>query len=275
MGSHESVSSAQPTTDLAMADVTPLRPGPWQVPDGWQQGRGAWGGLVIAAVLRAAAGSEVDEGHPDRLPRSVTAEIVAPVLAGEALIECTQVRRGSATATWSVRIDSAGETATRASVVFGDPRKGEPLDTTPARPPDVADWRDIPVVELGPPIAPPFLQHLSMRPISGFPVSGSQDDIVMWLTYPQGRLDAAALLALVDGPWPVALVRSRENRPMATLSFFATLLVDPQDLPPGEPLLYRSRLLGQHDGYTTEQRELWTADGRLAVENVQLITLIR
>ena len=25
----------------------------WQVPDGWQQGRGAWGGRVAAGVARA------------------------------------------------------------------------------------------------------------------------------------------------------------------------------------------------------------------------------
>jgi hypothetical protein len=34
-------------------------------------------------------------------------------------------------------------------------------------------------------------------------------------------------------------------------------------------------MVASADGYVTETRELWTPDGRLAVHNTQVITLIR
>ena len=41
------------------------------------------------------------------------------------------------------------------------------------------------------------------------------------------------------------------------------------------PLLHRGRMLGLAEGYSTESRELWTPDGRLAVHNSQVIAIIR
>lgn len=48
--------SATPESYQSGARITPTSTtaATWQTPDGWQQGRGAWGGLVIAALLNAA-----------------------------------------------------------------------------------------------------------------------------------------------------------------------------------------------------------------------------
>ena len=266
---------APPPSLLALADAATPHQGRWQVPDGWQQGRGAWGGLVIAAIVRAAGQAEAEAGYGQRPVRSVSAQIVAPVVVGTAHVEASEVRRGSATATWAVSIVSDDATAVHATVVFGDDRSGEPIPHEPPAAVDMPSWEDLAVVDIGPPLAPPFLQHLRMRPVSGLPYTGSVDDIVVWLSYPQGRLDAAAMLALVDGPWPVPLVRITQARPMATLSFMATALIDPAEIDGDQPLLFRSELLGERAGYATERRQLWTPDGRLAVENLQLITIIK
>lgn len=261
-------------TQVALAHAADPRDGRWSVPDGWQQGRGAWGGLVIAALVRAAEAAEAQVGSPGRAVRSVSAQIVAPVLVGDAGVTTREVRRGSSTSTWAVEITVEEATAVSASVVFGDPRRGEPIAHQPGEPPTAPDWSGMAPVELGPPLAPAFLQHLTMRPISGFPYSGSTDDILVWLGYPQGDFDAGSLLGLVDGPWPVPLARITEPRPMATLSFMANLLIDPREVDPAQPLLFCSQMLGEQAGYVTERRQLWTADGRLAVENLQLITII-
>jgi hypothetical protein len=260
---------------VALDQVVISPDGRWVVPDGWQQGRGAWGGLIIAAVVRAAVQAEAEAGFPDRSVRSVSANIVAPVLVGEAQVSVAQVRRGSATATWQVAITQEAQSCAHATVVFGDPRRGDAIAHTAPTPPDVPAWTTVEPVFVGPPLAPPFFQHLSMRPVSGLPYSGSQDEVVAWLSYPRGDMDAAALLALVDGPWPVSLVRITQPRPMATLSFMATALIDPHDIDTTQPLLFSSTLLGVNAGYATEQRRLWTPDGRLAVENLQLITIIK
>lgn len=62
---------------------------------------------------------------------------------------------------------------------------------------------------------------------------------------------------------------------MATVSFSAHLLVDPTTLPAGEPLLFQASMAAARDGFTTETRRLWSTDGRLVVENLQSIVVIR
>ena len=70
------------TSDLAQASaVEALGAGRFHgvVPDGWQQGRGAFGGLVLAALARAV---EMSEPEKDRTLRSFNGEIAGPVLPG-------------------------------------------------------------------------------------------------------------------------------------------------------------------------------------------------
>ena len=51
----------------------------FMVPDGWQQGRGAFGGLVVGAMVRAAI---VTTNDVTRVVRSVTAELLGPDFQG-------------------------------------------------------------------------------------------------------------------------------------------------------------------------------------------------
>lgn len=256
------------------AELVHVRDGVWDVPEGWRQGRGAWGGLVVAAAVRAARA--VDPGAPPL--REISVHMVGPVLAGPAQVACTLVRRGSATAVWHVAIASQeGETWATATVVFGGDRApdvdGHPVLRMPAAP----DWRDLEPLNLEPPLAPEFLQHLAVRPVSGFPYSGTHDDVLGWVApaLTPTSYDDATLVGLVDALWPAALVQVSTARPMATLSFSATLLVDPVTVDAAAPMLHRGRMLGLAQGYSTESRELWTADGRLAVHNAQVIAIIR
>lgn len=256
------------------AQLVDVHDGVWDVPEGWRQGRGAWGGLVVAAAVRAARA--VDPGAPPL--REISVHMVGPVLAGPAQVACTLVRRGSATAVWHVAIASQeGETWATATVVFGGDRApdvdGHPVLRMPAAP----DWRDLEPLNLEPPLAPEFLQHLAVRPVSGFPYSGTHDDVLGWVApaLTPTSYDDATLVGLVDALWPAALVQVSTARPMATLSFSATLLVDPVTVDAAAPMLHRGRMLGLAQGYSTESRELWTADGRLAVHNAQVIAIIR
>jgi hypothetical protein len=256
------------------SDLVDVRGGVWDVPEGWRQGRGAWGGLVVAAAIRAARA--VDPEVPPL--REISVHMVGPVLAGPAQVACTLVRRGSSTAVWHVAIASQeGETWATATVVFGGDRAPD-MDGHPVlRMPAAADWRELEPLTLEPPLAPEFLQHLAVRPVSGFPYSGTRDDVLGWVApaVAPPSYDDATLTGMVDALWPAALVQVSTARPMATLSFSATLLIDPATLDPAVPLLHHGRMLGLAQGYSTESRELWTADGRLAVHNSQVIAIIR
>lgn len=257
------------------ADLVDVRDGIWEVPEGWRQGRGAWGGLVVAAAVRAARAAG---GAQEPALREISVHMVGPVAAGPAQVACRLVRRGSSTAVWQVTIASqTGETWAVATVVFGAARAldvaGQSMLTMPSAP----AWADMEPLTLEPPLAPEFLQHLAVRPVSGYPYSAGSDDVLGWVApgVPLSSYDDATLTGMVDALWPATLVQVQTARPMATLSFSATLLVDPATVDASAPLLHRGRLLAMAEGYATESRELWTADGRLAVHNSQVIAVIR
>jgi hypothetical protein len=84
----------------------------------------------------------------------------------------------------------------------------------------------------------------------------------------------ARILGLIDAWWPGALVASDRMRPLATVMFAATILVDPADLDSGQPLFYEGELTAGSQGFTSEVRRLWSPDGHLVAENLQSIVVI-
>src|SRR5262245_49584310 len=86
------------------------------VPDGWQQGRGAFGGFVVAMLVRAV---ERFAGDPARTLRSLTAELCGPTLPGEAELQVEALRVGSGVGTYAVRLRQSGEVQAHAVCVLG------------------------------------------------------------------------------------------------------------------------------------------------------------
>lgn len=245
----------------------------WSVPDGWQQGRGAWGGLVVGAVVDAVQRRESSE----RPVRSVSLHLPAPAVVGPHRLEVDCLRAGSAMSTWTVQIIGAERVAL--GVVQTGAARADDID--PSWPhwqtadSDGGDWTQSPIVPLGAPIAPPFTEHLQFRPGAGLPASG-ESRVTGWVRFPDlDAWDAATLLAIADSWWPVALSRSPVARPMATVSFAANLLVDPASVDPQAPLFYEGTVAAAHAGYTSELRRLWAPDGQLVVENLQSIAVIK
>ena len=64
-----------------------------EVQPGWAQGRGTFGGLVLAALVRAMQQCEPES---ERSLRSVTGELVGPVVPGACEITVELLRRGNA-----------------------------------------------------------------------------------------------------------------------------------------------------------------------------------
>ena len=248
----------------------------WTVPDGWQQGRGAWGGLVVGALARAVMRSERDA---DRLLRSVSAQLIAPAQAGDHSISVECVRRGTAVSTWTAVLrDNEQRTVALLTAVLGATRDL-------VEPPNFADWRssaapsvpvaaDVPSLDLPSFGGPVFMQHLDMRPVEGIPGSGDRPETCGWVALKRSvPVDAAVLVALVDAWWPASLVAMTAMRPIATVGFSANLVCDPLDVPEG-PLLHHAFVTGADEGFTSEVRRLWTPDGRLVVDNLQSVVLI-
>jgi hypothetical protein len=270
------------------------------VADGWQTGRGAWGGLVVGATVRALAAVEPE---PQRRLRSLTAELVGPVPPGRHELRTEVLRRGSATTTVAARLlgpdagpdggpspDSPpGNVLAHAVGVLGARRSTQGAADGPGwltidPPAELArGWQAVPVLEIGPPVAPRFSRHLEYRPIAGIPYSGATEGTALGWVRPRDPVavvDDALVAALADAWWLSLLVRIDGVRPVGTLAFTFDLVGEPAALPRDDdgrmlPLLHRGRVLAAHDGYAVETRELWTADGDLLGLNTQTAAVIR
>lgn len=247
----------------------------WVVPDGWQQGRGSWGGLPVGAMVAAVRQAE---GDPDRRIRSVSLQLSAPAMVGEHHVTVTPLRVGKAMSTWDACIrDSDGGFVAGGTLITGAPRPSRDQfndqSWSPLTAPAAPAWKTIPVAPTPPPF-PTFTQHCEYRPITGVPLQGGYAETLGWVNYRTPiEWNEAALIALADAWYTVTLVPLAHLLPVGTINFSANLLIDPASLVAGEPLLHHGLVTGSMDGYASEQRRLWTSDGRLAVDNLQSVAV--
>lgn len=231
---------------------------------------------MVGSLLRAITSAEPD---PTRTIRSVSAQLTAPALVGDLGVVVREIRRGSAMSTWSAEAtDASGARVAVLTAILGSARPiGPALDVAEwgtLTPPSLPPFDDVPRVSLGP-LGPVFMAHIDMRPTVGVPTSGGPAETLGWVRYdPSEPPTSQSLLALVDAWWPACLVPLRDMRPIATVNFTANLLVDPDSIGAQEPLIHHAFVSGGSQGFTSEQRRLWTADGRLVVDNLQSILFI-
>ncbi|MBK9032786.1 MAG: thioesterase family protein [Myxococcales bacterium] len=256
----------------AASTITPLGEDrfAWDVPDGWQQGKGAFGGLVIGALARAMAACEPE---PARALRSLTAELCAPMLTGATTIAVTALRRGRGITYLEARARQGDAVIARASGLFGAARPPTTLRLTPT-PPTLAAFDTVAVAPLGQAPSPRFTACYEFRTLGPPPFAAAAEPTAAGWLRERGviaaprPLDAADVIGLLDAWWPCALVVEATPRPMATVAFTAELLVDPASLDPAAPFAYVAHLAGGVDGYSVELRHLWQGD-RLVALNQQ------
>lgn len=267
----------QPTPDAPLdllTAVTPLGDGRYeaQVPDGWQQGRGAFGGLVTATLVRA-----MEAATPGRPLRSLTAELCGPTQPGRAELRVETLREGSAVTTVAARLVQGAEVQAHAVGVLGKERLKD-FDGTHLEAPTRPDWRKMERLPIEPPFGPDFARYWDFRTTS-LPFTGQTDghDASGWIRplAPGVKRDAAFLAACIDAWWPTFFARTSTLRPMATIAFTFQPVGHFEGLDPAAPLFHRARLVAADGGYGVEFRELWGEDGRLLALNQQTIVVIK
>jgi hypothetical protein len=234
------------------------------IPDGWQQGRGAFGGVVLGTLARAMIASEPD---PSRQLRMIAGEICAPVLSIESRVEVSVLRRGKNLTNLDARMIQDGEVVARASAGLSAPRRTGG-DVYMPSPPDRK-----PIAESGPavmpsPPAPSFARHYEFHVTGPLPFSRGDEPVVHGYVRertPPSMLDAPAIIGLLDSFWPALFSVASAPRPMATAGFTAELLADPRSLDPAAPLFYRAHVAALRDGFFVEMRELWFEDSIVAM----------
>jgi acyl-CoA thioesterase len=270
MASLSDVCTPRPTGDHYQLDIV----------DGWRMGRGAFGGLVVAALVNAIEQRVAD---PARRVRSVTAELPGPVDAGTVDIAVDTLRRGNNVSTVRAALSQHGEIRSHAVAVLAAARTARdaaaPVAWNDLTPPAAPAWTELaPMDRTRPGPWPEFAQHFEYRPVEGIADSDAQPRAVGWVRArdPGPQRGAALIAALIDAWWPVAFARliPAGPRPMATIAFTLDIAGGLDGLDPAAPLLYRGTAPVCTDGYVLETRELWGADGRLVAVNHQTFVII-
>ncbi len=249
----------------------------WSVPSGWMQGRGAFGGLVVGACIRAM---EEIVGAPDRALRAVSGTMCGPVKPGTAAIEVAVLREGSGTSALTATVTQGPEVRAHFVAVFGATREVDGAQWLEHTPPDVPHWRDVDTIEMAPGMAPEFTRHVDFKVVGAFPFSGSdRRETGGWVRFREGERgearDAAYIAGLADCWWPTVYMIEPSARPMATIMYTLELLEPWGDLPADAPLYYTARSPGGAGGFGVEVREMWDERGRLVALNQQTITIIK
>lgn len=264
-------------SDSSLAtSVRPLGGGRFEVdiPDGWQQGRGAFGGMVLGAMTRAMEQTLATPAWP---LRSLMGQLPAPVMVGKAQLTVEELRRGSGTSTFSARLSQDSGVVAAATAVFGKQRLTD-RDWVSLPAPSPTPFADVPVVPVGPPFAPDFARFFEFRAEKHLPFSGGADALAEgWIRPVEASLGwgAPEVVALVDAWWPAPFVREEAPRPISTIAFAFQLCAPLSRLVPGEPLFHRAHAVAGHDGFYVELRELWDARGQLVALNQQTFVFIR
>ncbi|HTL32234.1 MAG TPA: thioesterase family protein [Kofleriaceae bacterium] len=255
---------------MTLEAATTPQSGVLDIPVGWRQGPGAYGGLVVASLMRAA---EQAIGDPARAIRSVTAEIPAPVEPGRGDFDVEILRAGKSVTTARVALKQAGETRAHAVVIVATDRPNS-MSWNELAPPAAPSFASLPSMPTDGPF-PEFAQQFDFRIVEGIPAAGKPGACIGWVKARAAgsRFDAAYLAAMIDVWFPAALVYAKEMRPMATISFTLEV-IDAANLR-DEPLLYRAVSPVTADSYSFETRELWTAEGRLLARNHQTFVIIK
>jgi acyl-CoA thioesterase len=255
--------------------LTPRRTGEGrfvlEVRDGWQQGRGLFGGIMAGGLARAAS-AVVRDARP---LRALDAQLLAPVQTGEVEIDVVPLREGNAVSTLRAEAKQGGIVVAHAVAVCAASRPDAP-QWSRLEPPRPRPWQGDAPLTLPSPPAPVFTKHFEYRTEWGFPYSGNVGARVEgWIRprIPARRRDAALVAALADAWWPVVVVEMSTPRAIGTVTFGLEIFLT--DLPGDAPLCYRATTPAAQDGYVTEFRELWTEDGRLVALNQQVIAVMK
>ena len=243
------------------------------IPDQWQQGKGAFGGVVVGVLARALLSHEAAS---DRPLRSLSAEICAPAQAVATTVEVGILRQGMSMSFLDARLVQDGALVAHATACVGKGRDLRMTRFSPPTPPKRPDWRDVQVAPVGPPMGPVFALKYEFRLTGPLPFSGAKEPFAAGYIRerePPAVLDTPAMLGLLDTFWPTGMVLEPAPRPMVTVGYTAQLLVDPSTLPADEPLYYQARGVATSDSYFVEMRELWSGD-RVVALNQQTFAVL-
>lgn len=233
------------------------------VPDGWLQGRTAYGGLSSALALHAAMASDSD------LPplRSALVAFIGP-LSGPITIRAQRLRRGRNAAFVQADVTSEAGLGLRATFVFMaavesrlDHRTGvAPAAALPG--PDATILRGHPAI--------PFTQNFEIVDVPGT----APGEWLRWMRLKErGHVHPMIeLIAIADGLPPAALKLLGGPAPVSSMTWQLNLLGDAPATQDGWWLL-RAATDHARAGTSSQAMGIWSADGTPIAEQMQSVAV--
>ena len=246
------------STTPSPVDGTPGR-SHCSIAKGWSQGRGMYGGVLLAQVARAAQQCL----PPTRRLRSINMSFLAPVLPGEVLLTTSILRSGSAVSHVRVELYQGDESdlCATAELTFGSGRAGV-AQPAPPRPATALPHDCLPMKAFG-----GFTDHLEHRWTgTDAMLSGAARPVVQGWVRPRlpATVDAGLVVAMLDSFPPPVWCAVEKRCPAASLQLHMQLVRDVPDTAaaPAHPwFFYESHATLIGGGYSDIQGRLWLEDG--------------
>lgn len=236
------------------------------IPDGWLQGRTAYGGLSAAVALHCA--TQVDEDLPPL--RSAQVSFIGP-LAGPIMVTAHKLRRGKNAAFIQADVESEAGLGLRCTFVFMRAIDSEVDYQTTTAPPFPRPGPDDTTYKGAPGVA--FTRNFEFVDRR----EGAELLPAEWLRWTrlnerEGIDPMVELLAVGDCLPPAAMRLLGRGAPMSSLTWILNVLGPTPSTEDGWWLL-RSNADYARDGSSSQVMGIWNARGEMVAEQMQSVAL--
>ncbi|UTW55536.1 thioesterase family protein [Kordiimonas sp. SCSIO 12610] len=230
------------------------------IPEGWSQGRAAYGGLVAAAASSSMISMLGDDAPPIR---SFMGSFVAPASPGDCMLDARLVRQGKNVSQLASNVIANDKVCFQSMALFGANRdtksvvpnfsfNPEPRDSVPPLVPN--------------PMMPPFLSKFDCHwSGGGIPLSGSKDRrLGLWVRHrsDMSRYPVEKIISICDFPPPIMLSHYTKPVMVSSLSWSLEFLMPVQDIK-SDWFYLDFNLDAAANGYSQQSGYVFTEDGQL------------
>ncbi|MBV1860561.1 MAG: thioesterase family protein [Nannocystaceae bacterium] len=239
------------------------------IPEGWMQGRATFGGLTAAVMAALGRNTEPDL---ERTLRSLSIQLLAPVLPGQARGETTVLRRGRNITFVEVRLLQSDVLLARSTLVFAKPLTSTVEFAAPPKP-EVGDpdtFVSLPYIEG---VTPEFTKHVDMRWAEGKPpfMGGTEAAFTGLFRYRVPLGDVEGILALLDTYPSPTLSLAKRPCPASTVAWTAHIVSIPDTFDDWFTLRYEA--VGGTHGLHTITGRLYDGAGTMVAWTEQLVAV--
>jgi len=242
------------------------------IPEGWRQGRTAYGGLTAGLSLVAA-----QTQYPDLPPfRSATVNFIGPV-SGNPVFTSRRLRQGRNVTSVETEGCVEGKTVSCCTFIFGGLRESSvavdcaapeyapaPGDCEPFTPKGAEGF------------VPAFFNRFDTRLIAGSrPMSGAREGYIrVWSRHADihSRKGIASLLTLGDVLPPSAAPLFKQLGAISSVNWIFTVLTNDPQTEDGWWHV-ETKLTATAGGYSSQVMRIWNTEGKLIAEGMQCVAI--